>query len=63
MIEAPLALFQVQVKGRRRHTVELLQAALSKAPEALYPVDVALVVSELVITVIDPVMLSIADID
>jgi len=63
MIKAPLALFQVQVKSCRWHAVGLLQAPLGKAPEALDAVDVALAVSKLVSTMIDPVMFRIPDID
>lgn len=53
MVKAPLALFQAQVKSRRWHTVEPLQAPLGKAPEALDAVNMTLVISKLVRAVVD----------
>ena len=63
MIKAPLALFQVQVKSSHGHGVELLQAAFGKAPEALDPVNVAMVINELVRAMVDSEVLRIADIN
>ena len=63
MIKTPLALFQVQVKSRRRDALELLQAPLGITPEALNAVNVTLVISKLVCAVIDPEVFGIADID
>lgn len=62
-IEAPLALFQVQMEGHDGHAVELLEPPLGIAPEALDAVDVTLVVSELVVAVADSEVLRVADID
>ena len=63
MIKAPLALFQVQVKSRRWHAIELLQAPPGIAPEALDAVDVTVVISKLVRAMIDSQVFSIADIN
>ena len=62
MIEAPLALFQVQVEGRHGHAVELLEPPLGVAPEALDAVDVTLAVGELVRAMMDSEVLRVADI-
>jgi hypothetical protein len=62
-VEAPFAFFQVQVKRLRRDPVELLQAMVSKAPEALDAIDMVCAPRELVLPMIDSVMLRVADID
>jgi hypothetical protein len=63
VVEAPFTLFQAQMEGRHRHAVELLEATLGIAPEALDAVDVALFISELVGAMTHPEVLRIADIN
>jgi len=63
VVEAPLALLQVQVERLSRHAVELLQPPLGEAPEALDAVDMALVIGELVRAVTYSKVLRVADID
>lgn len=63
VVEPPLALLQVQVEGLGRHPVELLEAALGEAPEALDAVDVARPLGELARGVVNPQVLRVPDID
>ncbi len=49
MIKPILALFQVQIEGASRDSVELLEPALSKTPETLDAVDVMLATREFVL--------------
>ena len=63
MIEPILAFLQMQIEGAIGDAIELLKPALGKAPEALYSIDVMLATSELILTMIDPEVLCIADIN
>src|SRR5947209_5900952 len=63
MIEPILALLQVQVEGATGNSVELLQSALTVAPEALDPVDMMRALHELVVAMIDSIMLTVSDIN
>ena len=63
MIESPLRLFEVQVERVLGYAVELLKPSLRKAPEALDPIDVIRTPRELVLIMLHPVVLCIADID
>ena len=56
IVEAPFALFKMQVKGMSRYPVELLQAPFGKAPKAFDAVDVTLAASKLVAAMLDPKM-------
>lgn len=62
MIEPILALFEVQVEGAMRDPIELLESALSKAPETLNTINMMLATRELVFTMIDSEVLAVADI-
>src|SRR4028119_2532931 len=62
IVEAPLALFEMQVKGMTWHTVELLQSAFSKAPKALNTIDVPTARSKLISAMIDAKVLGITHI-
>src|SRR5690606_18693727 len=63
MVEAELGLLQVQVEGVPGHAVELGQAVLGVAPEALDAVDVAASAGELVLAVVDAEVFGVADVD
>ncbi len=63
MIEPILALFEMQVEGASRYSVELLQAPLGVAPEALNAVDMMCASGKLVLCVMDSVMFRVADIN
>ena len=63
VIEPILALFQVQVEGGGCDPVELLEAPLGEAPEALNAVDVMRAGDELVLTVMDSKMLRIPNVN
>ena len=62
VIEAPPALFEVQVEGHHGHATELLKPSLGEAPEALYPVDMALAIGELVRAMMGSEVFRMADI-
>ena len=62
IIEAPLALFEMQIKGMIRHTIELLKPSLGKAPEAFNAVDMCRASDRLIGAMVDSEMLRIADI-
>jgi hypothetical protein len=53
----------MQVEGASRDTVELLQATLRIAPEALDAIDMVRSARELVRPVLDPAVLTVADIN
>ncbi len=63
MIKAIFTFFQVQIKSRSRHAVELLQATFGKRPETFNSVDVNIAGSENIFRVIDSQMLGISDIN
>src|SRR5215203_4105180 len=52
----------MQVEEMWGNPVELLEPALGEAPEALDPIDVARATGELILVVLDPVVLGVADI-
>jgi len=54
VVEAELALLQVQLNGVASHTVELGELGLGEAPERLDTVDVLPTSGKLVLTVVDP---------
>ena len=54
VIVAPFGLFQVQMEGVFRQTLELGEANFGHSPEALDPVDMNTAPDELVLAVIDP---------
>jgi hypothetical protein len=58
VIEAELCLFEVEVERVFWNPVELDQAVLGEAPEALDTIDVAGTAAELILAVIDPEVLS-----
>ena len=62
MIKTELTFFDVQVKRRTVETAKLGQAHLGDTPEVLNAVDVSLVFHKLVATVIDPVVLLVAQV-
>ncbi len=62
-VKVELGFFQVQVEGLRGHHVEPGQAAFCVAPERLDAVDVIFAPGELVVAMIDPEMLVVADVD
>jgi type IV secretion system protein VirB4 len=63
VVEAVLALLEVQVERVGRHPVELDEPTLGVRPEALDAVDVALAAGEVVLLVVDPQVLLVADVD
>ena len=62
VIEAPFTLFEMQIKGMIRHTVELLQPSFGKAPKAFDAIDVACSDRKLIAAVIDSKVFGIAEI-
>ena len=63
VVEPILALFQVQVEGRRRDAVELLEPPLSETPKALNAVDVMRALHKLVLTMMNSKMLGVSNIN
>jgi len=63
VVEAELALFEVQVEGVSGNALGLGEAMFSEGPEGFDAVDVAVAADELVIAMVDPEVFSIADID
>ena len=63
VVEPVFALFQVQVECVRRDTVEFLEPAFSKAPEAFNAVDMGRAAHKLISSMIDSQMLTIAHIN
>jgi hypothetical protein len=63
VVESKLRFFEVEKKGVLRHTLELGQAVLGEAPKRLDTVDVVAAISELVLTVTNPEMFRISDVD
>ncbi len=53
----------MQVEGTSRNSIELLQATLSIAPEALNAIDVMCALHKLIVAMIDSIMLTVADIN
>ncbi len=62
IVEAPLALFEMQIKGMSSATIELLQTPLSKAPKAFDTVDMTAAKGELISRVVNLKMFSVTDI-
>ena len=63
VVEPIFALFQVQVECSMRDAVELLQAPLSKAPEAFDAIDMCRASDKFIRAMIDSEVLRVADID
>jgi len=63
VVEAELAVLQVQFKGVAGHTFELGALGLGEAPERLDTVDVLLASDKLALAVVDPEVLVEADVD
>ncbi len=63
VVEAPLALFQVQIESGRRHAIELLQPTFGIAPETLDAVDMRRASNELVLPMMDAIMFRVPDIN
>ena len=63
IVKAPLALFEMQIKGMTGHTIELLQPPLGKTPKAFDAVDVVTARGKFISTMIDPEMFGITNVD
>ena len=63
VVEAELALLQVQIEGGLGHPVELGQASFGEAPEALDAVDVVVALGEMIAAVANASVLGIAQVD
>jgi hypothetical protein len=63
MIKPKLALLQMQSKSMFSHAIELSQAALSKAPKGLNPIDMAATSYKLILSMVDPKVFIKANVD
>src|SRR5688572_31575845 len=63
MIEAPLGLLEVQIERVMVKAIELRQASLREAPEALDPIDMLGAAHELILVVMEPIVLGVAEVD
>ena len=63
MIESPLALLQMQIESACGDTIELLQATLSKAPEAFNAINMCRASDELIRAMIDSEVFRVSDIN
>src|SRR3989337_4416762 len=62
MIKSKFTFFKVQIKSVLRYTMKLLKSSFRKRPERLCAVNMTLIISKLIITVLNPIVLLIADI-
>src|SRR3989304_10556249 len=62
MIKSKFTFFKVQIKSVLRHTMKLLKSSFRIRPERLYAVNMTLIINKLIITVLNPIVLLIADI-
>lgn len=63
MIEPIFAFFQMQIKSMRRDAVKLSQATFGERPKALNAVDVIVADGKLILSVIDPEVFAVTDIN